>query len=138
MGEQRMVGSHHPYPTAGDVAWGLPSGPSTIAAFTIIGVYMIIDTAFLQPYLGDAARYFRNSPANVAARRAIRKNAVDTLDQLHRSRDYDRIVVVAHSLGTAVAYDMLRAYYSRICDQMKADDALKDRIQAARRRRPRM
>ena len=80
-----------------------------------------MNAAFLQPYLGDAARYFRNSPANVAVRRAIRKDAVDTLDQLHRSRDYDRIIVVAHSLGTAVAYDMLRAYYSRICDQIPID-----------------
>jgi hypothetical protein len=113
---------------AGDVAWGLPSSPSTIAAFTIIGVYMLIDAAFLQPYLGDAARYFRNSPANVAARRAIRKNAVDTLDQLHRCRHYDRVVVVAHSLGTAVAYDMLRAYYSRICNQITADVDLTEKF----------
>jgi hypothetical protein len=103
------------------VAWALPSQASAIAAFTIIGVYLILNAAFLQPYLGDAARYFRNSPANVRVRRAIRKNAVDTLDQLHRSRDYDRIVVVAHSLGTVVAYDMLRAYYSRICDQIPVD-----------------
>ncbi len=101
-----------------DVAWGLPSHASTIAALTVLAVYLVINAGFLQPYLGDAACYFRNSPANVAARRAIRKNAVDTLDQLHRSRDYDRIVVVAHSLGTAVAYDMLRAYYSGICNQI--------------------
>jgi len=101
-----------------DLPWGIPSQPSTIAAICIIAVYVLINAAFLQPYLGDAARYFRNSPANVAVRREIRKEAVKTLDQLHRSRDYDRIVVVAHSLGTVVAYDMLRAYYSRICDQI--------------------
>ncbi|HXD45740.1 MAG TPA: hypothetical protein VN655_11460 [Pseudolabrys sp.] len=104
-----------------DLPWGLPSQQSTIAAFCIIGVYLLMNAAFLQPYLGDAARYFRNSPANVAVRREIRKEAVKTLDQLHRSRDYDRIVVVAHSLGTVVAYDMLRAYYSRICDQIPVD-----------------
>lgn len=106
---------------AANVAWGLPSHASTIAAFTVIGVYFIINAAFLQPYLGDAARYFRNSPANVAVRRAIRKNAVDTLEQLHACRDYDRIVVMAHSLGTVVAYDMLRAYYSRICRKIPVD-----------------
>jgi len=54
-------------------------------------------------------------------RREIRKQAVDTLDMLHRLRLYDRIVVVAHSLGTVVAYDMLRAYYSRICDLIPFD-----------------
>jgi hypothetical protein len=105
------------------VPWSLKSTWSTVAALLIIGAYLIVNAAFLQPYLGDAARYFRNSPANVAVRRAIRKNAVDTLDQLHCSRLYDRIVVVAHSLGTAVAYDMLRAYYSRICRQIPVDHA---------------
>ncbi len=107
----------------GRVPWGLNSPWSTVAALIIIGIYLIINAAFLQPYLGDAARYFRNSPANVAVRRAIRKEAVDTLDQLHRSRLYDRIMVVAHSLGTVVAYDMLRAYYSRICRQIPVDYA---------------
>ena len=38
-----------------------------------------------QPYLGDAARYFRGSPANVAVRREIRKQTVDLLDRLHAS-----------------------------------------------------
>lgn len=104
--------------TTARIAWALPSGSSTIAAFVILAVYFLMHAAFLQPYLGDAARYFRNSPANVMVRRAIRKDAVDTLDQLHRSRDYDRIVVVAHSLGSVVAYDMLRAYYSRVARQL--------------------
>jgi hypothetical protein len=102
--------------------WSLTSKASMVCAWVIIGVYVIANAAFLQPFLGDAARYFRNSPANVAVRREIRKQAVDTLDMLHRLRIYDRIVVVAHSLGTAVAYDMLRAYYSRICDQIQIDD----------------
>lgn len=104
--------------STGDVPWGLGSDWSNVAAWTVLLLYAAANAAFLQPYLGDAARYFRNSPANVLARRAIRKDAVDTLDQLHRSCDYDRIIVVAHSLGTAVAYDMLRAYYSRICAQI--------------------
>jgi hypothetical protein len=47
-------------------------------------------------------------------RREIRRQAVSTLQTLHLSGEYDRIVVVAHSLGAVVAYDMLRAYYSRI------------------------
>ena len=36
---------------------------------------------------------------------------------------YDRIVIVAHSLGTVVAYDMLRAYFSRINNKLP-DSAL--------------
>lgn len=98
--------------------WGLNSPWSAPIAFGVIGIYLAANGAFLQPYLGDAARYFRGSPANVAVRRAIRKEAVDTLARLHDSGRYDRIVVVAHSLGTVVAYDMLRAYFSRICDEL--------------------
>lgn len=101
--------------------WSLGSDWSSVAAWAIIGIYLAINAAFLQPYLGDAARYFRNSPANIAVRREIRKQAVDTLDMLHRLHLYDRIIVVAHSLGTVVAYDMLRAYYSRICDRIAFD-----------------
>jgi len=102
----------------GWIPWMLTSHWSALAAWIIIAIYVALYAAFLQPYLGDAARYFRNSPGNVAVRREIRKQAVDTLDALHRSGDYDRIVVVAHSLGTVVAYDMLRAYYGRICDSL--------------------
>ena len=94
--------------------WSITSFLSSIAAWSLIALYLLLYALFLQPYLGDAARYFRNSPANVAVRREIRKQAVDTLEDLHLSNRYDRIVVVAHSLGTVVAYDMLRAYYSRI------------------------
>ena len=35
-----------------------------------------------------------------------------------RAAKPDRIVVVAHSLGSVVAYDMLRAYYSRVRHNM--------------------
>jgi hypothetical protein len=98
----------------GWLPWSITSFWSSIAAWYVIAIYLALYAAFLQPYLGDAARYFRNSPANVAVRREIRRQAVNTLESLHLSGSYDRIVVVAHSLGTVVAYDMLRAYYSRI------------------------
>jgi hypothetical protein len=117
--------------SSGDVPWALTSDWSKVAAWTVLLVYVAADAAFLQPYLGDAARYFRNSPANVRGRRAIRKDAVDTLDQLHRCRDYDRIVVVAHSLGTAVAYDMMRAYYSRVCGQIPVRPELEPELSRA-------
>lgn len=98
----------------GQTPWSIISFWSSVAACYLIAVYLALYASFLQPYLGDAARYFRNSPANVAVRREIRRQAVSTLQTLHLSGDYDRIVVVAHSLGSVVAYDMLRSYYSRI------------------------
>jgi hypothetical protein len=108
----------------GRLPWSLTSPASAVAAWVVFGLYLVIDAWFLQPYLGDAARYFRASPANVAVRRKIRKEAVDTLDSLHACGFYDRIVVVAHSLGCVVAYDMLRAYYSRICDSIPVTKSL--------------
>jgi hypothetical protein len=104
--------------------WSLDSPWSLVLAFAIIAFYLAINAAFLQPYLGDAARYFRNSPANVAVRREIRKQAVDTLDYLHNCGRYDRIVVVAHSLGCVVSYDMLRTYFSRVCNDLPPTTAL--------------
>jgi hypothetical protein len=102
-----------PVPEA-PLPWSVSSFWSSVALYYFIAIYLALYASFLQPYLGDAARYFRNSPGNVAVRREIRRQAVSTLRALHLSGDYDRIVVVAHSLGTVVAYDMLRAYYSRI------------------------
>ncbi len=98
----------------GWIFWSLNERYSAVIAFAIIFIYLALYALFLQPFLGDAARYFRASPGNVKVRREIRKQAVDMLDTLHKWGTYDRIVVVAHSLGTVVAYDMLRAYFSRV------------------------
>jgi len=106
--------------------WGLNSPWSAILSFAVLGLYLAANAAFLQPYLGDAARYFRGSPANVAVRRAIRKESVDTLAELHTCGRYDRIVVVAHSLGCVVAYDMLRNYFSRVCGELPPTAQLGD------------
>jgi hypothetical protein len=102
----------------GWIFWSLNERYSSVIAISVILIYGALYALFLQPFLGDAARYFRNSPGNVAVRREIRKQAVDTLDALHASGKYDRIIVAAHSLGTVVAYDMLRAYFSRICNHL--------------------
>jgi hypothetical protein len=110
-----------PFSTSWDtgwIFWSLSERYSAVIAFAIILIYLALYALFLQPFLGDAARYFRASPGNVTVRREIRRQAVNTLDTLHKWGTYDRIVIVAHSLGTVVAYDMLRAYFSRICNDL--------------------
>jgi hypothetical protein len=67
----------------------------------------IIETYGLS-YLGDAARYFDDHPANYKIRTDIREKGVELLGKLIRSRTYDRIVVVGHSLGSVIAYDALK------------------------------
>jgi len=61
----------------------------------------------LKGVVGDAARYLDPTPGNVGRRQAIRKAGVDILKRLHESQDYRRIVVVGHSLGSVIGYDIL-------------------------------
>ena len=57
--------------------------------------------------LGDAARYLSARPRNVAIRHAIRQGGIELLRDLHQCGRYDRIVLVGHSLGSVVAYDII-------------------------------
>ncbi len=65
--------------------------------------------------VGDAARYLSNSPANVVVRRDIRNAGLDLIGALNGegSARYARIVVVGHSLGSIVAYDVLSHLWQR-------------------------
>jgi hypothetical protein len=80
---------------------------------------------FLVSYFGDVARYVKAKPTNVARRQEIRENGVQLLETLmgiqpdgtllpERDREYDRIVFVAHSLGTIAAYDILSQAFARV------------------------
>jgi hypothetical protein len=58
---------------------------------------------------GDAARYLDTRPDNVAARYAIQQAGVRFIERLHEDeRGYRRIVVVGHSLGSMIGYDVLQ------------------------------
>jgi hypothetical protein len=53
----------------------------------------------------DVVRYLDTSPRSYEVRRRIRAGMVDLLVGLHEAGRYQRIVVVAHSLGAYIAYD---------------------------------
>lgn len=57
----------------------------------------------------DVVRYLDTSPRSYAVRREIRKGLVEMLQALHDSQAprYDRVVLVAHSLGAYIAYDAI-------------------------------
>jgi len=59
-------------------------------------------------FVGDAARYMTPKPENIAQRQKIRSDGIRLLRNLHESKKYDRIVVVGHSLGSVIAYDIVR------------------------------
>ncbi|MGQ2981882.1 hypothetical protein [Flavobacterium sp.] len=65
--------------------------------------------------LGDVARYLTPEPENILERSAIRQQGITFLKKLHSIKTRtkpDRIIIVAHSLGSAVAYDLLRLLWS--------------------------
>ncbi|MEM6464359.1 MAG: hypothetical protein AAF724_20850 [Pseudomonadota bacterium] len=104
--------------------------PIVLAVLSITALVFL--NRFLIQYFGDVARYVKASPPNVARRQEIREKGVELLETLMGVRDvepvrhgkettcpkwdtqYDRIIVVSHSLGTIVAYDILRASFARI------------------------
>jgi hypothetical protein len=108
-----------------------------IAIFTIVlffggGAVLLLsflDRSFLSPVMADSARYFRAVPENIEARHAIRRTGVELLERLHDSqRRYDRIIVVAHSLGSVVAYGMLEQFWGKRSGNLtlKSDDGKRE------------
>ncbi|MDO5740274.1 MAG: hypothetical protein Q4P07_09005 [Ornithinimicrobium sp.] len=61
--------------------------------------------------IADAERYLTPDPANIKARNAIRAEGVELLRRLHQAGLYDQLVVVGHSLGSVIGYDILRLYW---------------------------
>lgn len=94
--------------------WGqlFSLGTRAVAASRVLSAIssgaLLVISGFILNYIGDAARYLNPSPANIDMRRRIRAEGVDLLRRLHESGQYDRIVVVGHSLGSVIAYDILK------------------------------
>lgn len=84
---------------------------STIGAIVWVAV-----SGFLINVVGDAARYFHVAPSNIASRRSIRQAGLALLRELHACNKYDRIVVVGHSLGSAIGYDILTHLWAEYHD----------------------
>lgn len=62
----------------------------------------------------DVVRYLDTSPRSYAVRKKIRKGMVDYLQGLHDRDRYQRIIVVAHSLGAYIAYDGITHLWSQM------------------------
>lgn len=88
--------------------------------FVIAGSFALIalNSTFLSPVMADSARYFRPAPENIDARHQIRRAGLRLLERLHRSkRNYSRIIVVGHSLGSVVAYGIIDQMWGRVSGQ---------------------
>lgn len=78
-------------------------------AAMLVSSVLVLATAkwFLVRYFGDVARYVTPSPRNVRVRQAARLRGLEMLRALHANPDYERIVVVGHSLGSILAHDIV-------------------------------
>jgi pimeloyl-ACP methyl ester carboxylesterase len=80
---------------------------------TMLLVAAWMDRTFVSPVLGDAARYLRPNPKNTECRQEIRARGLKLLEAIHDSGKYDRIVLVGHSLGGVIAYEMAVHFWGR-------------------------
>ncbi len=103
---------------------------------TIITVISVMVNGILLSYLGDAIRYFTPRPRNVPEREQIRKAGVGLLRKLHDAQDehgkhrYDRIMVVGHSLGSVIAYDIVCLYWNEFSPKLMLNPADIDKAEA--------
>lgn len=98
-----LLWNHPPF------AWlvGVPSWllVATVAFLGWLMNYLIV------PYFGRVVRYTRAVPDNIASRKKIRERGLRLLDDLHKE-EYDRIIVVGHSLGSLLAYDLVSYFWA--------------------------
>ena len=81
------------------------------AVISLAGGFVV--DRFLLPYFGDAARYVTATPHNIARRNDIRAAGLKLLQAINDPRRYQRVIVVAHSLGAIIAYDILTIYWAQ-------------------------
>ena len=126
------------------------AGPILKAWFASLGVafglvalsklWKAIAGGVLLDVVGDAARYLDVHPANVACRYEILRGGVQMLRKLHEMRDesgekarcrYGRIVLIGHSLGSVIAYDIAKHYWSEVNGHLPIDAMTSEELDAA-------
>jgi hypothetical protein len=108
-------------------------GATLAPAALIGGAGYLLYRSFLLPVMTESARLFTPSPCNVPNQERIRERGLRLLTDLHESdAGYDRIVVLAHSLGTAVAYNLLTYYWGKVNGSLPhaAAKTLRERVEA--------
>lgn len=109
------------------LAWlGLPVPAAPVVEKLPWGVAVIVGALgfLVRAFAGDAAIYLNPHPRTVEARNAIRAGGVALLERLHSDGRYNRIVVVGHSLGSVIGYDVLSFAWHR------ASEGFRRRVEA--------
>jgi hypothetical protein len=102
------IGSFHPWDCPG-LKWlsGLAKWQLALATAAL----GMLTHRLVVPYIGRVVRYTRAKPDNIAARKNIRERGLELLSNLHQA-EYDRIIIVGHSLGSILAYDLISYFWA--------------------------
>ncbi len=105
------------------------SGLHAVISYAVAAVILPAIGGIVRAVVGDAARYLHPAPANIQQRATIRHAGVALLKELHDRKDnkgeplYDRIIIVGHSLGTVIGYDIIKHFWADVYDDMTVDPA---------------
>lgn len=103
---------------AGQVGWGEAVRAWQAIAVGAFGLLQFLLGGWLTRSVADAARYTFPSSNDVKHQAEIRNEGVELLRALHHAGTYSRVIVVGHSLGSVIGYDVLR----RLWDEMRQPD----------------
>lgn len=104
----------------GVASWIRSQPPFSIWWALAVGGLVLVQY-FLVQFVGDAARYLSPHPRNIALRQKIRAEGIQLLRRLHRSGEYDRIIIVGHSLGSVIGYDIITRLWHECHSKMDPD-----------------
>jgi hypothetical protein len=85
-----------------------------LLAVVFLALFAYLVASVLLPLFGDAASYLSAETETVRSRQAVRERGLKLLRHLHDDKDYQRVIVIAHSLGTALAYDLLHILWQEV------------------------
>jgi len=103
-----------------------------MAVLSLVSTWLVSN--ILIKRFGDVVRYVKADPPNIDRRQQIREEGVRFLKRILGEKRktvvdgqeverpvFDRVIVVAHSLGTIVAYDVLNEAFAQICEGFDDD-----------------
>ena len=124
---------------------------STMPGWALVMLMLLLGAVvhrFVVPYFGRVVRYTQATPDNIAARKNVRERGLKLLAELHQG-EYERIIIVGHSLGSIVAYDLISYFWATrtashsvnegtaefraLCDLVRATESLVKSPTGARR-----
>lgn len=123
------------------VRWLGALGVTSLAVVALGWVWNASRNFVLLDVVGDAARYLDVNPSNVARRYDILRHGVTMLRKFHEEHDedkvagkvryrYGRIVLVGHSLGSVIAYDIIKHYWADVNGKLEIKDQSAELLKA--------